>query len=195
MNIWITTFFLSLYMIFHAYLGYPLTLLLLQRFGKRRLKREKITPSATLIITAFNEEKRIREKLENSLQLDYPSEKLQIIVASDGSSDQTNEIVRLYTDNGVELLEVQKRGGKENAQKEAMPHAKGEVIVFSDVATILEPQGLIEIISNFADPSVGCVSSEDVCLPKMENPLVKVFMCVMKCGYGTWNRRLIHLLA
>ena len=186
MNIWITTFFLSLYMIFHAYLGYPLTLLLLQRFGKRRLKREKITPSATLIITAFNEEKRIREKLENSLQLDYPSEKLQIIVASDGSSDQTNEIVRLYTDNGVELLEVQKRGGKENAQKEAMPHAKGEVIVFSDVATILEPQGLIEIISNFADPSVGCVSSEDRLLAQDGKPSGESFYV----RYEMWLRHL-----
>ncbi|MCI5141497.1 MAG: glycosyltransferase, partial [Candidatus Electrothrix sp. ATG1] len=114
MNIWAVIFFLSLYMIFHAYLGYPLTLLLLQRFGKRSLQRKTITPSATLIITAFNEEKRIKEKLENSLQLDYPSRKLQIIIASDGSTDQTNAIVRSYADQGIELLEVKNRGGKEN---------------------------------------------------------------------------------
>ena len=148
-------------MIFHAYFGYPLSLLVLRKFSRKKQKRERITPTVTLIITAFNEERRIREKLENSLLLDYPLEKLQIMVTSDGSTDQTNKIVRSYADKGIELLEVRYRGGKENAQKEAVFYARGEIIVFSDVATILEPQGLMEIVSNFADPSVGCVSSED----------------------------------
>ncbi|MXS79190.1 glycosyltransferase, partial [Nitrosomonas sp. JL21] len=108
-----------------------------------------------------NEEKRLNEKLENTLKLNYPAGKLQIIVASDGSTDATNDIVRSYEAQGVELLVMVNRGGKENAQKEAVQYAKGEIIVFSDVATILEPQGLIEVVSNFADPSIGCVSSED----------------------------------
>jgi cellulose synthase/poly-beta-1,6-N-acetylglucosamine synthase-like glycosyltransferase len=80
-------------MIFHAYFGYPVTLLIVQRFAKKGWKREKITPTATLIITAFNEEKRIGEKLENSLLLEYPSGKLQIMVASDGSTDLTISFV------------------------------------------------------------------------------------------------------
>lgn len=148
-------------MLFYAYFGYPLSLLVLKKLNKKKQKKEVLDATVTLIITAYNEEKRIQEKLKNSLQLDYPSGKLQIIVASDGSTDQTNEIVRSYSDKGVVLLEVGSRGGKENAQKEAVSQAEGEIIVFSDVATVLEPQGLLEIVSNFADPSVGCVSSED----------------------------------
>ncbi len=186
MNIYKVVFALSLFMVFHAYFGYPLSLLILQKKGRKRHTRERVTPTVTLIITAFNEEKRIREKLENSLQLDYPSGKLQIMVASDGSVDQTNELVRSYDDKGVELLEVLSRGGKENAQKEAVAHARGEIVVFSDVATILEPQGLIEIVSNFADPSVGCVSSEDRLIGQDGKPSGEGFYV----RYEMWLRRL-----
>lgn len=157
----LSIFLLSIIMIFFVYFGYPLTLLFLEKINHKRQERHQITPMVTLIITAFNEGKRIRDKLENSLNLSYPSKKLQIIVASDGSTDLTNQIVQSYFDKGIELVEVQNRGGKENAQKEAMRCARGDVIVFSDVTTFLEPRGLQEIVSNFADPSVGCVSSED----------------------------------
>lgn len=186
MNIFIIVLIASLFMVFHAYFGYPLSLMVLQKIRCKEQKREQITPTVTLIITAFNEEKRIREKLENSLALDYPSVRLQIMVASDGSTDQTNEIVRSYTDRGIELLEVQNRGGKENAQKEAVPHARGEIIVFSDVATILEPQGLLEIVSNFADSSVGCVSSEDCLIGQDGKPSGEGFYV----RYEMWLRRL-----
>ena len=161
MMILILIFFLSLFMVFYAYFGYPFSLVIIKNIMSKEVKRESVTPGVTLIITAFNEEKRIQDKLENSIVLEYPEGKLQILVASDGSVDGTNDIVRSYEAQGVELLEVVNRGGKENAQKEAVPYARGDIIVFSDVATILEPQGLMEIVSNFADPSIGCVSSED----------------------------------
>ncbi|MBU1389743.1 MAG: glycosyltransferase family 2 protein [Proteobacteria bacterium] len=154
-------FFVSIFFIFHAYFGYPLSLLLIRIFGKNQRKRHPVHLPATLIITVYNEEKRIKEKLDNTLKLNYPEGNLQILVASDGSDDGTNDIVKAYEKYGVELLEVVNRGGKENAQKEAIPHARGEILIFSDVATKIEPQGLMEIVSNFADPSVGCVSSED----------------------------------
>ena len=108
------------------------------------------------------------------------------MVASDGSTDQTNKIVQSYADKGIELLEVRNRGGKENAQKEAVSHARGEIIVFSDVATILEPQGLMEIVSNFADPSVGCVSSEDRLLGQDGKPSGEGFYV----RYEMWLRHL-----
>ncbi len=186
MSILTILFIFSLFIVFHAYFGYPLSLLLLRKINRQGQKREPIQSTVSLIITAFNEEKRIQEKLENSLQLDYPSGKLQIMVASDGSTDQTNEIVLSYRDNGIELLEVQNRGGKENAQKEAVLHAKGDIIVFSDVATILESQGLLEIVSNFADPSVGCVSSEDRLLGQDGKPSSEGFYV----RYEMWLRRL-----
>ena len=172
--------------VFFAYFGYPLTLVLLRRLRRREVVRDYTTMPVTLIITAFNEERRIREKLDNSLVLEYPREQLQVLVASDGSTDATNAIVRSYADRGVELLEVVHRGGKENAQKEAVQYARGDVVVFSDVATMLEPRGLLEIVANFADPSVGCVSSEDRLLGQDGKPSGEG----MYVRYEMWLRRL-----
>jgi glycosyltransferase involved in cell wall biosynthesis len=154
-------FLISLFLIFFAYFGYPVSLFLLGCLRNRAVKKAPYFPAVTMIITAFNEEKRIREKLENSIGLEYPREKFQVLVASDGSTDNTNDIVREYEIKGVELFVTQNRQGKENAQKEALKLARGSIIVFSDVATILDPNGVQEIVFNFADPTVGCVSSED----------------------------------
>ena len=176
----------SILLIVYAYFGYPLSLFVMSFFVSKGVRRAPFFPYTTIIITAYNEEKRIRNKLENTLGLEYPKEELQIIVASDGSTDRTNEIARGFHKNGVELLEIQDRKGKENAQKEAVKRAEGMIIVFTDVATMLEPGGLKQIISNFADPSIGCVSSEDRFLSKDGKP----------CGeglyirYEMWLRRL-----
>ena len=179
-------FWFCIGVVFFAYFGYPLTLVLLRRLRRREVVRDYTTMPVTLIITAFNEERRIREKLDNSLALDYSKKQLQILVASDGSTDETNAIVRSYADRGVELLEVVHRGGKENAQKEAVQYARGDVVVFSDVATMLEPRGLLEIVANFADPSVGCVSSEDRLLGQDGKPSGEG----MYVRYEMWLRRL-----
>ena len=114
-----------------------------------------------MIITAYNEEKRIKAKLENSLAIRYPGGKLQILIASDGSTDRTVEFASRYQKDGIEILDIPERRGKENAQKEAVKKATGEIIIFTDVATMVDPTGLEEIVSNFADPEIGCVSSED----------------------------------
>lgn len=123
-----------------------------------------------MIITAYNEGKRIKDKLENTLALDYPKEKLQILVTSDGSTDETNAIVKEYEKEGIELLAIKNRGGKENTQKEAVKKANGDIIVFTDVATLLDPDGLKQIVSNFADSTIGCVSSEDRLIGKDGKP-------------------------
>jgi len=156
-----TFFFGSIFLIFFAYLGYPISLYLIALFVRKERTREKHYPDVTLIITAHNEEKRLEKKIENTLLIHYPKERLQIILASDGSTDRTNQIAENHRDAGMELLAIPVRGGKENAQKEALGLARGEIIVFTDVATMLEPSGLETIVANFADPTVGCVSSED----------------------------------
>jgi cellulose synthase/poly-beta-1,6-N-acetylglucosamine synthase-like glycosyltransferase len=153
--------FSSVVLIVFSYLGYPVSLYVIGLLRKRSVKKGKGDLYVTIIITAHNEEKRIEEKLKNTLALNYRRERLQVLVASDGSTDLTNEIIIGYRQSGIELLAIEKRGGKENAQKQAVKHAKGDVIVFTDVATMIERTGLEEIVSNFADPSVGCVSSED----------------------------------
>lgn len=156
-----TILFISLFLIFFAYFGYPITLALANVLFGKPVKRAEYLPTVTFIITVHNEEKRVAEKLDNVLRLDYPPERLEVLVASDGSVDATNNIVQSYADRGVKLLEIPDRGGKENAQKYAVARAGGEIIVFSDVATGMEVGGLRALTSNFADPTVGCVSSED----------------------------------
>ena len=176
----------SIFFIFFAYFGYPLSLFLLGLFRDKKVEKALFFPPLTLIITVHNEEKRIEEKLDNTVALEYPREKLQTLVASDGSTDRTNEITRGYHERGVELIEILERKGKENAQKEAIKWANGDVIVFTDVATMLDPDGLKEIVSNFADPSVGCVSSEDKFLGKDGKPCGEGFYI----QYEMWLRRL-----
>jgi glycosyltransferase involved in cell wall biosynthesis len=155
------TFLCSAFLVFHAYFGYPISLFLIGLVRQRSVVRQDYFPSVSLIITVFNEEKRIREKLENTLSIPYPEGKLEILVVSDGSTDNTERIVLEYHDRGITMLPVAVRKGKEHAQREAVAQAKGDLLVFTDVATMLEPEGLQRIVSNFADPTVGCVSGED----------------------------------
>ncbi len=177
---------MSLLLIFYSYFGYPISLYLIGLFSNRPVKKGPFSPDVTMIITAYNEEKRIEEKLNNTLALDYPREKLQFLVVSDGSTDRTNAIVTNYKENGIELLPIKEHRGKENAQKEAIKQATGDVLVFTDVATQLETGGLKEIVLNFADPSVGCMSSEDRLLGKDGKPGGEGFYV----HYEMWLRRL-----
>lgn len=176
----------SVLLIFHAYLGYPLTLWGIGLFRQKAVRKGACEPRVTLIITAYNEEKRIAAKIANTLDVRYPREKLQILIASDGSSDRTNEIAGAHAAQGVELLVLPERKGKENAQKEAVKASIGDVLVFTDVATLLEPCAIERIVSNFADPSIGCVSSEDRLMAEDGTPSGEgVYV-----RYEMWLRRL-----
>jgi cellulose synthase/poly-beta-1,6-N-acetylglucosamine synthase-like glycosyltransferase len=176
----------SIALVLFAYFGYPVLLWLLCLFRTKSINKAPCYLHVTVIITAHNEEKNIREKLDNTFALEYPREKLQILVASDGSTDRTNSIVKDYEKNGVELLPIKEHQGKEKAQKKAVELARGDVLVFTDVATRLEPSGLKEIVSNFADPSVGCVSSEDRLIGKNGRSSGEGFYV----RYEMWLRRL-----
>ena len=151
----------ALGLIAYTYFGYPATLYLISWFRSNPVQRGPIRPRVSLIIAAYNEESGIREKIENTLGLDYPSESREIIVTSDGSTDKTNDIVASYKSSGVRLVDLRERKGKERAQWAAIQVATGDILVFSDVATIIERNALLRIVSNFRDPAVGCVSSED----------------------------------
>ncbi|MFH0810743.1 MAG: glycosyltransferase [Pseudomonadota bacterium] len=145
----------------YSYFGYPLLLLALSAVRRRPMQRADHAPPLTVIITAHNEEANIEGKILNTLEQDYPRDRLQIIVASDCSTDATDAIVSRYAGRGVDLSRADRRGGKEYAQMIALRRATGSVVAFSDVATILRPDALRLIARSFADPSVGCVSSED----------------------------------
>jgi len=154
-------FWSSIIFITYTYLGYPLLLKAISLFRNRNVQKDNVTPFLTFIITAHNEQERITGKLENTLSLDYPKDKLQIIVASDCSTDDTDTIVKTFESKGITLVRSPERRGKEYAQKLVVEQARGGILVFSDVATILEKDALKKIINNFNDPTVGCVSSED----------------------------------
>lgn len=151
----------SVLFVVYAYVGYPLCLWAMTRVRGRSVNSGSITPSVSLIVTVHNEKARIRAKLENSLGQDYPGDRLEIVVASDCSTDGTDEIVEAYAGRGVVLVRAADRRGKEYAQRLAVEATTSEILVFSDVATMLDSAGVRSIVRNFNDPSVGCVSSVD----------------------------------
>lgn len=148
-------FWLSLFIIFYAYLGYPLLIALLAIIYKKRNIYVESFPSVTFIIPAYNEETYISRKLDNTLLIDYPHEKLQILVVADGSTDQTPEIVRVYKEKGIELSYIPDRNGKMAAIIRAMQFAKGEIVVFSDANNMYDIHAIRELILPFSDPTVG----------------------------------------
>lgn len=142
----------------YVYAGYPLLVYMYARLFGRDVKKTDIEPEITVLITAYNEEADIEAKLENSLKLEYPREKLQILVASDGSTDRTDEIVKGFADRGVEFFRQEGRKGKTLTQNNAVLRSRGEIIVFSDATTTYPPKVLRQILPSFGDETVGCVS-------------------------------------
>lgn len=153
-------FIVALALILYAYLGYPIVVYLLSWVLHRPVRRAAITPRVTLIIAAHNEQHDIAAKLENTLALDYPAAKLEIIVASDCSSDGTEEIVGEFAGRGVKLYRQTEHLGKTVAQHQAVKLATGEILLFSDATTRYEPDALRKIVRSFADPEVGCVAGQ-----------------------------------
>lgn len=156
-----TVFWIAILWVVYAYLLYPLVLWLLSAGrGIAPCAPPEEWPFISLVIAAHNEEAVLEDKLENSLALDYPREKVQIIVASDGSTDATESIADSYGERGVVLHRVEQRGGKTQAQNEAVRLAVGEFLVFSDANSMYEAQALKQLILPFADSAIGCVCGE-----------------------------------
>lgn len=129
-------FVISLGLLIYIYVGYPLIIVGLAKFFRRPIKKTDFLPTATIVIPAHNEEAVINEKLDNILSLDYPRDRLQIIVCDDASDDRTVEIIRTYIPKGVELSEGA-RAGKVGALNRALTLATGQIYVITDADTIL----------------------------------------------------------
>jgi cellulose synthase/poly-beta-1,6-N-acetylglucosamine synthase-like glycosyltransferase len=153
-------FFFSLFMLFYVYLGYPILVFLFSIIKNRKVKKGAHEPHVTILITAYNEEASIESTLKNKLALDYPKEKVEIIVISDGSTDKTDEIIKQYKRQGVRLLRQEPRAGKTSALNMAVPKAKGEILVFSDANSIYATDALNKLVQNFSDPNIGYVSGK-----------------------------------
>lgn len=151
-------FWVSAAALCYTYAGYPLLLVLISHLRPRLVRRAEFTPSVTIIITAYNEECALAAKLEDTLALDYPQGLLEVIVASDCSSDRTDEIVEEFGARGVRLHRQPERLGKTAAQNAAVERASSEIIVFSDATTFYQRDVLRAMMPNFADKTVGCVA-------------------------------------
>jgi cellulose synthase/poly-beta-1,6-N-acetylglucosamine synthase-like glycosyltransferase len=151
-------FWSSVIALCYIYAGYPVLLALLSTINPRRVRRGEFEPTVSIIITAYNEERDLADKLENTFALDYPRDLLDIIVASDCSTDRTDEISQEFAARGVRLHRQTERLGKTAAQNAAVKLARGEILLFSDATSLYQPNALRAIVPSFADASVGCVA-------------------------------------
>src|SRR3989442_14701998 len=145
----------------YVYVGYPCLIFLLAPLRPGPVGKAPSLPSVSSIITAYNEAAVIAKKLENVFALDYPPERLEVMVVSDGSTDATEEIVRTGFAGRVRLLALP-RQGKTLAQNQAVAVARGEVVVFSDATTVYQPASLRALVANFPDPEAGCVTGTTI---------------------------------
>jgi cellulose synthase/poly-beta-1,6-N-acetylglucosamine synthase-like glycosyltransferase len=182
--VWV--FWIAVTLVVYTYVGYPILLKFLVARRPRDVVQKDVTPTVTIVIAARNEADKIRQKLEHTLALAYPRERLQIVVASDASDDGTDAIVAEYAARGVELVRAPQRNGKEYVQALAVAAARGDIVVFTDSATILEPELLHRLVRNFADPSIGAVSTEDCVVDAAGNPTGEG----LYVRYEMWVRRL-----
>ncbi len=134
---------------------YPISLVVISRSRKAPIAPANSTPSVSLIISAFNEEAVIGEKLLNSLQLEYPAGLLEILVISDASTDATNEIVASYADRGIRLCNQDTRRGKSAGLTRFCPDCRGEILVFTDANSMFRKDALQKLVRHFSDPSIG----------------------------------------
>ena len=157
-------------MIFYVYLGYPLLIGVIGKIRNRRINKLGIEPEVTILIAAYNEEENIGSTLKNKLELGYPKDKLEIIVISDGSTDNTDEIVKRYESEKVRLIRQEPRAGKTSALNLAVPEAMGQIVLFSDANSLWDPHALRSLVANFADPEVGYVTGKMIYVNPDGNP-------------------------
>ena len=149
--------------VFYAYVGYPILVWILQWLFPRPVRKQPIEPSVSLVVAAYNEARVIERKIRNALELDYPAQRLEIIIASDGSDDNTADLARgaaaqLEAADRVRVLAYPVNRGKLAVLNETVPQARGDIVVFSDASSMLAPDALRQLVANFADPRVGAAS-------------------------------------
>jgi len=158
-------FWFSFSLVIYIYVGYPILVKVLAVNKKTIAFKEDYIPMVSILIAAYNEEKYIANTIKNKLDLDYPKEKLEIIIVSDESEDQTDEIVKQISDESdvnIKLVRQAPRAGKTSGLNLIVPEAQGEIIVFSDANSIYAKDALKKLVRNFADSDVGYVTGKMV---------------------------------
>jgi cellulose synthase/poly-beta-1,6-N-acetylglucosamine synthase-like glycosyltransferase len=162
-------FWVSVLLGLHVYVGYPVYIYVRSKLHRAgAVPKESASgelPRVTVLIPAHNEERWIARKIENTLALEYPSDRLQVLVASDGCTDNTVDIARQYAERGVEVNHRAERSGKTPTLNRVVSEARGDIILLTDCGALLPPETVQLLVRHFQDPSVGCVTGQKVCLP------------------------------
>jgi cellulose synthase/poly-beta-1,6-N-acetylglucosamine synthase-like glycosyltransferase len=153
-------FWLSLFLLAYVYLGYPLIAWLRGHLMAKPCARAPIDPFVSVIVVAHDEANRIRRRIENLLGSDYPRDRFEILIGSDGSSDETVAMASAYEGENVRVFAFRERRGKSSVLNDLVPSAKGEIVVFADARQRFDPDAIRTLVANFADPKVGAVSGE-----------------------------------
>ena len=156
-SFWMIAFFVSAAAIVWSYGIYPLLLALVPTRRREQPHGPLDWPSVTVLISVYNEEKHIVTRIENLLELDYPHDRLEILIGSDGSTDRTNELVRTFPDARVTLHAFDQRGGKPSVLNRLVPQTHGELLVFSDANAMFGSDTLQKLARHFANPQIGGV--------------------------------------
>ena len=183
----VVVFWTSIAIVVHVYLGYPLSLLL---FSRRRLRgrSESSYPRISILIAAYNEEREIGATIQNKLELDYPQDKLEIVVVSDGSADRTDEIARSFEPRGVIMLRQEPRQGKTAALNRARAESTGEMLLVSDANSRWDRLAARRLVEAFDDPSVGYATGTLMYLNPGDAP--SAASCGAYMRYENWLRTL-----
>ncbi len=153
-----SVYFLFLFLTIYPYVIYPILVIIWSKQSGKIWNQEYITPGVSLIISVFNEEGVILEKIQNALALDYPKELLEIIVVSDGSTDRTNQIVTSIIDPRLVLRAYTERNGKTACLNQVVPDAKGDILVFTDANSMFPCDTILKLARNFSDNQIGLVT-------------------------------------
>ena len=156
-------FWTSFLLLLYTFIGYPLLLRVIAAFmPKHHNIYESCQPSVSIVLSVYNEEAVIRQKIENFLALDYPDDKLEFIIISDCCDDRTEEIIRAFSNPRIKLLVQTERSGKTKNLNRGVADAQGDIIIFTDANSIFNRDAVAKLVRHFADPSIGLVSGKSV---------------------------------
>ena len=156
-------FWIALTMLIYIFVGYPLVIRTLAAFARKEIHPdESFFPSVSIILSVYNEEEVIEQKISNFTALDYPVDKLDFLIISDCCSDRTDVIIQMYENNRIHHLIQTERSGKTKNLNRGVAEAQGEILVFTDANAMFDRNAVRKLISHFSDPGIGLVSGKSV---------------------------------
>lgn len=163
-----TMFWLSISLLAYTFFGYPIILKCIASLRKCEISADGgFTPSVSIVLSVYNEENVIKEKIQNFLSLDYPPELLEMVIVSDKCTDKTEEIIRSFCCERIRLLVQEKRSGKTMALNRGVTGANGEILIFTDANSMFNTDAVRKLVRHFADPKIGLVSGRSVYLDSL----------------------------